>query len=120
MNIVYNGNQGSKNIKTFNHPKYMPYIEYIKVGNVQTNKLRIKLIKEGLKLPICERCKNSKWEGQQIPLEVHHIDGDKTNNKLENLQLLCPNCHSLTETYRGANRGNSRGITWLPVGSSNK
>lgn len=43
-----------------------------------------------------------------IPLETHHIDGDFTNNDEENLQLLCPNCHSLTEGYKGANRGNGR------------
>ena len=53
-----------------------------------------------------------------IPLEIDHIDGNYENNSEENLQLLCPNCHSLTETYRGANRGKGRGITWLPVGSA--
>lgn len=44
----------------------------------------------------------------KIPLELEHIDGDSTNNKEENLELLCPNCHSLTKTYKGANRGNGR------------
>lgn len=39
-----------------------------------------------------------------IPLEIHHIDGDYTNNKEENLQVLCPNCHSLTETYKSHNK----------------
>ena len=39
-----------------------------------------------------------------IPLEIHHIDGDYTNNKEENLQLLCPNCHSLTDTYKSHNK----------------
>ena len=49
-----------------------------------------------------------------LPLEIEHIDGDATNNKEENLILLCPNCHSLTSTYRGANKGNGkRNITWL-------
>lgn len=43
-----------------------------------------------------------------IPLELEHIDGDHTNNRPENLTLLCPNCHSLTATYKGANRGNGR------------
>lgn len=49
-----------------------------------------------------------------IPLEVEHIDGDPYNTTPDNVTLLCPNCHSLTATYRGANRGNGRGITWLP------
>lgn len=44
----------------------------------------------------------------KIPLEVEHIDGNSENNKEENLILLCPNCHSLTKTYKGANRGNGR------------
>jgi len=46
-----------------------------------------------------------------IPLEVDHIDGDSENNLEENLRLICPNCHSLTKTYRGANRGKGRNIT---------
>ena len=52
----------------------------------------------------CEKCKNTIWFDKEIPLEVHHIDGDNQNNELENLQLLCPNCHALTETYRGRNK----------------
>lgn len=44
----------------------------------------------------------------EVPLEVHHIDGDCTNNKEENLVLLCPNCHSLTNNHGSLNRGNSR------------
>lgn len=49
-----------------------------------------------------------------LPLEIEHIDGDATNNSEENLILLCPNCHSLTATYRGANKGHGmRDIKWL-------
>lgn len=57
----------------------------------------------------------------RLPLEVEHIDGDATNNKEENLTLLCPNCHSLTPTYRGANKGNGkRDIKWVSrKGSTN-
>ena len=51
----------------------------------------------------CECCHNKKWQGKKIPLEVHHIDGDSTNNKLENLQLLCLNCHAQTENFRNNN-----------------
>lgn len=82
---------------------YMPYAEYIANGKVQSNKLRIKLLREGLKDHKCESCGNDTWINQAIPLEVHHKDGDKTNNELDNLQLLCPNCHALTSTYRGKN-----------------
>lgn len=43
-----------------------------------------------------------------IPLEVHHIDGNYKNNKEDNLELLCPNCHSITPTFKSLNRGNGR------------
>ncbi|SPE52016.1 hypothetical protein SNS2_1694 [Streptomyces netropsis] len=46
------------------------------------------------------------WQGRPLPLEVDHIDGNWRNNRLENLRLLCPNCHSTTDTYRG--RGKRR------------
>lgn len=49
----------------------------------------------------------------RIPLEIEHKDGNWKNSFEENLELLCPNCHSLTSTYRGANRGNGRDITWI-------
>lgn len=53
----------------------------------------------------CEKCGNSEWLGNPIPLEIHHIDGDKLNNEEANLMLLCPNCHALTDNYRGKNSG---------------
>ena len=45
------------------------------------------------------------WQDGTIKLELHHIDGNNTNNKIDNLCYLCPNCHALTETYRGRNKG---------------
>lgn len=56
---------------------------------------------------------------QTLPLEIDHINGNSEDNSEENLQLLCPNCHSLTSTYRGANRGHGRNITWV-LTSENK
>jgi len=49
----------------------------------------------------CEQCGLSEWQGQAIPLEIHHINGNNTDNCIENLKLLCPNCHALTNNYRG-------------------
>ena len=49
----------------------------------------------------CEQCGFDVWQGQPIPLEIHHINGINTDNRLDNLQLLCPNCHALTKNYRG-------------------
>lgn len=51
----------------------------------------------------CENCGTEIWLGNPIPLEVHHLDGDRLNNTLENLQLLCPNCHALTDNFKGKN-----------------
>ena len=51
----------------------------------------------------CEDCGLTEWKNQPIPLEAHHIDGDKCNNTLENLLLLCPNCHTLTSNYGSKN-----------------
>lgn len=53
----------------------------------------------------CENCKRTRWEGQPIPLELHHDDGNSDNNEPENLSIICPNCHALTANYKGANAG---------------
>ena len=105
MDIQYGGNMGGKGVKTFDNPLYMPFDVYInrRDANIITDKIRKKLLREGLKQYVCERCGNTQWMNQPIPLEVHHIDGNKNNNELNNLQLLCPNCHALTPTYRGKN-----------------
>ena len=52
---------------------------------------------------------DKEWNGKEIRLQVHHKDGDHLNNELENLQLLCPNCHSQTDTYAG--KKNKKGET---------
>ena len=53
----------------------------------------------------CVNCGcNGEWQGGKIALEIDHIDGDNTNNEITNLRYLCPNCHALTDTYRGRNK----------------
>lgn len=56
----------------------------------------------------CVICKITEWNGKHITLEIEHIDGNSYNNRPENLALICPNCHSQTETYKGRNKGNGR------------
>lgn len=70
-------------------------------SNYQSYKLLKRLIKEGVKERICERCNNKEWLNGPIPLELHHVNGIHNDNRLENLQVLCPNCHALTDNYRG-------------------
>lgn len=69
----------------------------------------------------CARCgwgETNQYTGK-IPLEVEHIDGNPYNTTPENVTLLCPNCHSLTSTYKWANKGNGRAKTWMPKKTSN-
>lgn len=63
----------------------------------------------------CSNCKLSKWQDESIPLEAHHKDGNHNNNSEENLELICPNCHSLTDNYKSKNRGNGRPHRRKPV-----
>jgi predicted nucleic acid-binding Zn ribbon protein len=65
------------------------------------------IIKYGEKCMECGWCEVNKHSGK-IPIELEHIDGNSDNNSLDNLKLLCPNCHSLTPTYGALNKGNGR------------
>lgn len=96
--------------------------EILTVNSIyQSNKLRQRLLKENVLEHKCSNCNNSEWLGNPIPLELEHINGDSSDNRLENLTLLCPNCHSLTPTYRGKNiklKISSALSSALPVKSS--
>ncbi len=61
----------------------------------------------------CFECDINEWMGKPISLQLDHIDGDAGNNKPDNLRLLCPNCHSQTETFTARNKGNGRGTRGL-------
>lgn len=67
-------------------------------------KLKGYLFNFGLKEKRCECCGLSEWMGKEIPLELHHKNGNHHDNAWDNLQILCPNCHGQTEHYRGANK----------------
>ena len=91
-------------------PKRVVAIEAILVkdSSYQSYKLKNRLIKEGLKERRCECCGLTKWREKNIPLELHHVNGDNRDHRIENLRLLCPNCHALTDTYRGRNKSARR------------
>jgi len=82
--------------------KERPIEEYlIENSTLCSFKIKNKILKQGLKEYKCEKCGRTEWEGEPIPLELHHINGDNTDNRIENLQILCPNCHAFTDNYRG-------------------
>ena len=102
LGIQYDGNQSGKGYEK-NREK-MTLKEYLEQSkDIQSNKVRIKLLDEGLKEHKCEGCGLTTWLNQPIPLELHHKDGNRYNNVLENFELLCPNCHAFTDSYRGKN-----------------
>ena len=96
MGIEYSGNQGGKGIKA-NNNSYKTAEEYSKSSCVKSSMMREKLIRDGIKERKCEICGISVWQGTVLPLELHHKDGNHFNNDLNNLQILCPNCHSIQE-----------------------
>lgn len=68
-----------------------------------THRLKLRLISEGLKLHRCECCMLPDWLGREIPLELHHKNGVRSDHQISNLELLCPNCHAMTDNYRARN-----------------
>lgn len=72
---------------------------------IKSVSIKKRLIDEGILEARCSNCLEDSWLGNPIPLELDHVNGVNTDNRLENLRLLCPNCHALTPTYRGKNRG---------------
>ena len=96
--------------------QYKQYIERWKNGEENGIKGQYEIsnhIKRYLRQKYNNQCCECGWNKintttGNVPLEIHHEDGDYTNNKEENLKLLCPNCHSLTPTYKALNDGNGR------------
>jgi HNH endonuclease len=79
----------------------MPLSEVLVRNSTYTSsgRLRGRLIRAGLKEARCEMCGLTEWRGEAIQLELDHIDGNRSNNMLSNLRMLCPNCHAQTETW---------------------
>jgi Zn finger protein HypA/HybF involved in hydrogenase expression len=93
------------------HKEYGEESRFLKIKNgeiVSNRTIKIYLIKNhGNKCMKCGWCEVNSITGK-VPIELEHIDGNSENNSLENLSLLCPNCHSLTPTYKALNKGNGR------------
>jgi DNA-binding CsgD family transcriptional regulator len=80
-------------------------IETLLVVGRHTNRSHLKgrLLAEGFKENRCEQCGISEWQGKPLNMQLHHVNGDGTDNRLENIVFLCGNCHSQTDTYGGRN-----------------
>ena len=96
--------QGHLRGKTHDYTKKPLSFYLVKDKQVQSHRLRLRLIEEGVFSHRCNRCGLEEWLGLPVSLELEHIDGDHHNNLLDNLELLCPNCHAQTDTYRGKNK----------------
>jgi hypothetical protein len=86
-------------------PRAMP-VEELLFANTHRGRwhLKARLLASGLKQDRCERCGISTWRGEPLVMALHHESGDPNDNRLENLRLLCPNCHGLTPNFGGRNR----------------
>ena len=106
----YKPNQGCKGIKHGHTAARIKTQDILngKYPQYQTSKLKKRLLEEGYKEYKCECCNNSEWNNQPIPLELHHKDGNPHNHNLDNLELLCLNCHAQTDNFRSKNRSKNR------------
>ena len=105
MDIVYNGQQSKKGQYKGGN-EYRPASFYFdNQHSISSYKLKEKLIRDGIKKDECELCGVSIWMGIKLPLELHHKNNNHLDNSLENLIILCPNCHSIQVGNSGANTG---------------
>ena len=87
--------------------KYSLSQVFVKNSPVTQKVLRGYIVRHNVIPYVCKICGcNGNWQGGNISLELHHEDGDNTNNEIYNLSYLCPNCHAMTENYRGKNKDN--------------
>jgi len=87
-------------------PGRIPLDELLVAGPRRNrNHLKRRLFDAGIKTRCCEACGLTSWQGTDIPLTLHHVNGNRHDNRLDNLQILCPNCHSQTDTWAGRNQG---------------
>jgi len=117
---VYKTNIGKKGVESL-----LPEDILIKIQK-SNKKIRGQRIKQvlfllGIKEEKCERCGLKFWNGQPLSLELHHKDGNPYNNSLENFEILCPNCHSQTENFRGRiSKKEENEMMWIETSNKTK
>lgn len=112
-NIDYSHFSQSTGIKNWTDDSKADIIKYFTKNNYHgTGPLKRIIIREKLIPYICSNCGlTDEWNGEKLNLQLHHKDGDRTNNELTNLTFLCPNCHSQTENYCGKNTERVRALS---------
>ncbi len=97
--------QGWNSGEDYVNPRKIPMDEILIEDSSykNSNNLRKRLLKEKILSAQCVICDLKEWLGKPIPLELDHINGKHTDNRIENLRMLCPNCHAQTDTYKGKN-----------------
>jgi predicted transcriptional regulator len=86
-------------------PAAMPLEELLASGTPRgRHNVKLRLLSSGLKTARCELCGLTEWRGSPLSFSLHHVNGDRHDNRLENLQLLCANCHSQTDNFGVRNR----------------
>lgn len=92
-------NTGSR-YKPFGNKRELSVILVKNSPHIGTSSLKRRLLNEGIKINKCEECGIDEWNGKKITCELDHVNGDSRDNRIKNLKMLCPNCHSQTPTFR--------------------
>jgi len=104
---VFNPNQSGKGIKKPISDERKFVLDDILNGKhpqYPTGKLKKRLLENKIFQNICSECGVTEWNGKKLVMHLDHKDGDRHNHKLSNVRMLCPNCHSQTDTYCGKNK----------------
>jgi hypothetical protein len=88
----------------------MPIEELLASSRRSRGHVKVRLLRAGILENQCARCGLTEWEGGRLSMHLDHINGVRNDHRLENLRMLCPNCHSQTPTYGGRNLRRNRSL----------